>query len=260
MKFKLIALAAVMAAAGSANAAINAGANGDGELFFSIWDANGSYTLDLNTTISAFTTDLAAAGSLNLNFATDATFTSFLAGVADTSLLKWNVMAVDFQGAQSLLTTYTTMPTSNMLRNNTTRAADLIVNQFVNAVNSQSQGANSVAVDSANKAYAGNPEKFGKNLNTLLNFDDSGTLANNSYASGLSFMHIDALATGTAKSTYNPYVDNGNDVKIYFDVTQGLSISAVPAVTPVPEPESFAMLLAGLGVIGAIARRRRLGA
>lgn len=32
------------------------------------------------------------------------------------------------------------------------------------------------------------------------------------------------------------------------------------AVTAVPEPQSFAMLLAGLGVIGAIARRRRIGA
>jgi len=27
-------------------------------------------------------------------------------------------------------------------------------------------------------------------------------------------------------------------------------------VTPVPEPETYAMLLAGLGVMGAIARRR----
>jgi hypothetical protein len=32
----------------------------------------------------------------------------------------------------------------------------------------------------------------------------------------------------------------------------GLTVSAVP------EPESFAMLLAGLGLIGALARRRRM--
>jgi hypothetical protein len=31
------------------------------------------------------------------------------------------------------------------------------------------------------------------------------------------------------------------------------------SVAPVPEPQSFAMLLAGLGVVGAIARRRRIG-
>lgn len=33
-------------------------------------------------------------------------------------------------------------------------------------------------------------------------------------------------------------------------------IQAQYTVTPVPEPESYAMLLAGLGVMGAIARRR----
>jgi hypothetical protein len=33
------------------------------------------------------------------------------------------------------------------------------------------------------------------------------------------------------------------------------SISA-SAVSPIPEPESFAMLLAGLGLMGAVVRRR----
>ena len=35
------------------------------------------------------------------------------------------------------------------------------------------------------------------------------------------------------------------------------SITAVPPV-PVPEPETYAMLLAGLGVVGFLARRRRI--
>jgi hypothetical protein len=40
----------------------------------------------------------------------------------------------------------------------------------------------------------------------------------------------------------------------------GLTVSTVPELTvsAVPEPESFAMLLAGLGLIGAIAHRRRM--
>lgn len=37
-----------------------------------------------------------------------------------------------------------------------------------------------------------------------------------------------------------------------------LSFDVVSAVTPVPEPESIFMLLAGLGVIGVIVRRRRV--
>lgn len=34
------------------------------------------------------------------------------------------------------------------------------------------------------------------------------------------------------------------------------TLTYTPAVTPVPEPESYAMMLAGLGLMGAIARRR----
>jgi hypothetical protein len=37
-------------------------------------------------------------------------------------------------------------------------------------------------------------------------------------------------------------------------------IAAQLAVTPVPEPESFGLMLAGLGVMGAIARRRKSAA
>ncbi|MBK1682881.1 FxDxF family PEP-CTERM protein [Rhodoferax fermentans] len=36
------------------------------------------------------------------------------------------------------------------------------------------------------------------------------------------------------------------------------AISVTPFTAPVPEPETFAMLLAGLGVMGAIARRRKI--
>lgn len=38
----------------------------------------------------------------------------------------------------------------------------------------------------------------------------------------------------------------------------GLSVDAV-SVSPVPEPESYAMMLAGLGALGLMARRRRVG-
>lgn len=39
--------------------------------------------------------------------------------------------------------------------------------------------------------------------------------------------------------------------------TEGYSAKYTPIVTPVPEPETYAMLLAGLGLIGFAARRRK---
>ena len=54
----------------------------------------------------------------------------------------------------------------------------------------------------------------------------------------------------------------GNYYLSVFGITNGSQggiyngAISVSAVTPVPEPESYAMLLAGLGVMGAIAVRR----
>lgn len=256
MKFSLksIAAAVVMAAAASSSfAAIDAGATGNGELFFNIWDASGSYTRDLNITISSFESQIAAGGSLNLSFAQDATFTSFLAG-ANAATLKWNVVAGDSVNPLRILTTYTA-PEVAPLTDNNTKAASTNVRNFATAVN-QVIGANdSVAVNSGSAAYAGNATagKFGIKLGSVLNFDTTGTLANNSFASGLGFMRINALTTGTAPSVYNEYMDGASAVNVYLDANKTLHIAAL---APVPEPESYAMLLAGLGMIGFMARRR----
>ena len=73
---------------------------------------------------------------------------------------------------------------------------------------------------------------------------------------------IKASAGNAVNFTFGP-TPSGN----YWLVVQGFttgttggayagSISVTAPVTPVPEPESYAMLLAGLGVMGAIAIRR----
>jgi hypothetical protein len=48
--------------------------------------------------------------------------------------------------------------------------------------------------------------------------------------------------------------DTGYQTGLAFD---GITIAGAPIVTSVPEPESLALMLAGLGVIGAVARRRK---
>ena len=65
-----------------------------------------------------------------------------------------------------------------------------------------------------------------------------------------SFFSIGTAYTGTASTT-------GTLKLFYFDSNYGDNSGSVMAsVTAVPEPETYAMLLAGLGVMGAIARRR----
>jgi hypothetical protein len=57
--------------------------------------------------------------------------------------------------------------------------------------------------------------------------------------------------SGNASFSLNPF-DPGAGNTYTFTITQ------TPTVSPIPEPETYAMLLAGLGLMGAIVRRRSM--
>lgn len=71
------------------------------------------------------------------------------------------------------------------------------------------------------------------------------------------------LGGTTRVSLTIPLLAGNNELKFryYSDIPQGLQDEGWGVgsftVTPVPEPETWGMLLAGLGLVGALARRRR---
>jgi hypothetical protein len=81
-------------------------------------------------------------------------------------------------------------------------------------------------------------------------------LGTGSYIASLSFVS----AVGSVSMTIDPT----GTAPAFYTVNQAVAFPAgsykytsnLKTVSPVPEPESYAMLLAGLGLMGAIARRR----
>jgi hypothetical protein len=282
MNFKLKTLVAALAlsvVATSANAAIDAN-NGNSELFFSAWDSNAGvgYTYDLNW--GKFLNDFVgidqaanAAGNTTLkaNAAVGASmigaggviYDQALTGMAfaNTAGVEWNLGAYDSVGRTRLLMTLGDSGVPFASGSNQIKTVVTILSAYTPQANGHivtpaaDTYANTVAADGA--AYAGNS---GSNYNS--NIADTTTLLG-AQATSLWFLAQDTQASSVVQSTIQQqlFAFDGRAVtaNTYLNATDSLwhlQIAAVP-VAAVPEADTSAMMLAGLGLMGFIARRRR---
>jgi len=65
------------------------------------------------------------------------------------------------------------------------------------------------------------------------------------------------LGGGNAWIYYDPMLAGNAYLKDQFFTLNGVTIA--PVTGPVPEPGTYAMLLAGLGLLGMMVRRRKTG-
>lgn len=274
MTFKLNALVAalVMAASAPALATIEDSSLGNGELFMTVWDEVGqkSYTLDLNLRMNDFLSGVAVSGT-TYNYAADANMSSFLSMVApaDKSGLKFAIGAMDGSGANStdyyrFISTASNIVLGNSLTNQVTNenlknfAAS--GDQFLGDTNGSlaASGENSLIVtDPALVSYAGSAQ-WGNNWGSAANFTSTGLIDNDAIVDGgdlgLYFLRQSsgAYAPRNNASIYEGIFQGGNQVYANLDMNGNLLVAAVP------EAETYAMMLAGLGLIGFMVARRRV--
>ena len=274
MTFKLNALVAalVMAASAPALATIEDSSLGNGELFMTVWDEPGqkSYTLDLNVKMNDFLSGIAVSGK-TYNYAADANMSSFLSMVApaDKSSLKFAIGAMDGSGASStdyyrVISTASNIVLGNDLTYQVTNAnlkqfttsGDTFLGDTNGAIGS---GNSLIVTDPALIAYAGSAQ-WGDNWGSAANFTSTGLIDNDAIVDasdlGLYFLRQSsgAYAPRNNASIYAGIFQDGNQVYANLDMNGNLTVAAAP----IPEADTYAMMLAGLGLIGFMVTRRRV--
>lgn len=261
MKFNLkhIAIAAAMVAASPAFAASNGPADGNGSLFLNVWQVSGSnggtvsasYTLDLQKTFADFAANKGVDKYID-QVINDSYFSQMLsAATGSPSKLLFSVFGGD-QGVSSpsntLITTFTTAnakPSSGLELNG---ALDNIAN-FTGALQSTGSfvpdaGGNptigGASYNTAGAAYYGS----GATLNTLV--------GNSSPNSGFVGSKLGVAQFTDAGSSIVKDIYQGT-----FFLGQQIPGGQYSLVYAVPEPEGYALALAGLCAIGFVSRRRK---
>jgi hypothetical protein len=262
MKIKLIALAVAALVSGGANATIDSGlTSGNGNVIFTVWDSVSSYTLNTGLNFTTFQSAISAS-TLGTDLYTSSNTSTGLAtwlSTAKAAEVTWTIFATDLVPGYRTLTTSDTGATGVKMSNDQVSAMNtpgaLFINDVLNA--GPFAGTNVDAVSLASSpAYTGNSSFTFGNPAYAANFNSNGTLANNTAATGLSVIRIDAAtAAASGTSTYFQYNKTGAPVVAYLGADQVFHIGTVAAV---PEADSLAMLLAGVGLVGTIARRRKL--
>lgn len=285
---KILAAAAItaMAMTGAANAALapfSSGASGDSNLTFSAWDsiAGVGYTLDLGVSLNAlFGADNATTGNnlatanstvlaaaLNNGLAYQgalSSFNSFVAAAGGHSNIMWNMAAAENNGRARVLTTQgaaATLPNFFAAQTNGNIAATASTfNSYVTAAGAKAAGnnyVNTVAADGA--AYPG-----ASTWGTLLGgkgLDSANSLSNgfstNLYLFGQTGTDANLADLGIFSKAMT--VDGrALNVTVFQDANGAWDIKIATQVAAVPEADTFAMFLAGLGLICFIILRRRM--
>ncbi len=289
MKLKLIAAALAFAATGNAFAITAADdvSSGNSFLLLTVLDSsyNGgvgrAYIRSLEVGMNDFGTmnQLAAfPGSIRddgvnnadgQTWSGGAAWTSFVTGVSDVNALTWDVTALDSNGTSALNQKRVLTTSNTNLQTAVANAGVLFNNNSITlagtnqdvywdaAIAALGNGTEVVVDDGASNAFAIGAGKHSNNLGgqiTAIN-----TMTNIGDADGMGFYYLTrSSASNTAEAVAKAYGD-GADLDYRFSLaSNGTLTYAAPVAAPVPEADTYALMLAGLGLVGFLARRRKV--
>jgi hypothetical protein len=290
-KMKLLAGVAAVAMSGAASAGIVGSSTGNTELVFTAYVGDVGYTYDLadagfnsvfgtnvrinsligsgnqtqyNSESGALTGAqlIATKSYLTNNFSTgvifDAELTgfdSFLSQAGNTSGVLWNVWSGESSGVRRIIQTVSSAPAERVK----TDAINSAVQAFGFYTDANSQGGTHNNLDTTVDGYRVTTVEdlvaFAGNVGPRLNgaYNSFGSIGDT----------LDMYVVRGATSTSTQFLGGvaqllgATDQAVTSMVYVGDQGEYRLQISAVPEPETYAMLLAGLGLIGFAARRRR---
>jgi hypothetical protein len=246
--FKILVGAVATAIAGTAMANTTLNTTTTGDLFLNIENTanNTSYLFDTGVTQAQFSTD----GSYSFNLSGDTALTGFLATDPGTnnSNFQYSVVSATQTGTFPAVDD-TVFITGNSIV--TPVSSPSTNNQAVAPIHSFLVNANSVATTSTNSVVLATGSDWGQGLT-------EGVVSNQIYNVTLP-PYGDESSLNTAMAFYG--VTSANTTPTTFDHTWDFTTSNdTLAYNAVPLPTPVLLLLSGLGLMGAVARRAKLAA
>ena len=277
MKFQLKALTAALvlsAASLSAQAAMNTAGSGNSSLILTMLDnnANISATFDLGYNYSSFADLVTAANSgkftWNVTTGDYANAWSTYWATASAADTKWAIYAADGTGsgtgndtgAVGMITTFksgsnlslTTQLVSSITSFDEYIAANNNINAAtVGATSNHGAVANGASTATGGAAFAENAKAYGGTGR----INSAGYVATSGLDQSMTVVKLLSGATNTARITTSTLGNAEGNYTFALSSAGVLSFNVPVAV--VPEADSYAMLLAGLGVVAAVVRRRK---
>lgn len=253
MNFKMKAAVAALAltASMSASAAMTTNASGDSSLILTLLDNSSSIsaTFDLGFNNSTFDRNNNFSWNVASGDYADA-WNSFW-GAANAATTQWGVISGDKAAPQYLFTTMNVANPTLIARgafNTLLGNVDTYIST-ANGFGNHQTVANGAGVATSGAGYAGAPAMYGTSGKIANSFGD----ATASLDSNMNVWLFTSPTNGGLGSITGGQYATAAGFNPYFNLSANGELSYVAAV---PEADTWAMLLAGLGLMGFIARRR----
>ncbi|MBI3433120.1 MAG: PEP-CTERM sorting domain-containing protein [Hydrogenophilales bacterium] len=251
LKFAMVAALAAMGMSSQAHAVYGTGNNGYSSTFVYVFEDRGINTAGSNSVLfdlGTLTSAGVSAQSVTLN---STAWNTFVSSVTMPSDLKWGMFTAYGNGGKTnsyIINSYdgSSVPAAGSLTGNNLANIDLHLNSVL--------GAYGLTTASNCTAGCGSTAVLTNDLASGIWGNDAGASAGGAMTLGLgSSMDLYKLtSTGTGFAAANGPVDLG----LTATLTSGGQLT-IAAAAPVPEADSYAMMLAGLGLVGFMVRRRK---